>query len=197
MKQNSQVSEIQVSYTPSLLVDMSIKNSKKSFELMLNEWEQETLQMQEEVKILLLNRNNKVLGIYSLAKGGLTSCVVDVRIILSIALKTLATGIILVHNHPSGNLKPSKADLDITKKLKQSCDLLDITFDTEDYETLNGFMIAQLHRLPVDNENGEVDYEGYHFKVLEAKNRVIRKVRITKLEGEENKSNDSNTQTDE
>lgn len=127
MKQKSQVSEIQVSYTPNLLVDMSIKNSKKSFELILNEWEQETLQMQEEVKILLLNKSNKVLGIYSLAKGGLTSCIVDVRIILSIALKTLATGIILFHNHPSGNLKPSKADLDITKKLKNSCDLLDIS----------------------------------------------------------------------
>lgn len=127
MKQKSQVSEIQVSYTPNLLVDMSIKNSKKSFELILNEWELETLQMQEEVKILLLNRSNKVLGIYSLAKGGLTSCIVDVRIILSIALKTLATGIILFHNHPSGNLKPSKADLDITKKLKNFCDLLDIS----------------------------------------------------------------------
>jgi DNA repair protein RadC len=127
MKHNTQVSEIQVSYTPNLLVDMSIKNSKKSFELILNEWELETLQMQEEVKIILLNRSNKVLGIYSLAKGGLTSCIVDVRIILSIALKTLATGIILVHNHPSGNLKPSKADLDITKKLKNSCDLLDIS----------------------------------------------------------------------
>ena len=126
MKQNSQVSEIQVSYTPSLLVDMSIKNSKKSFELMLNEWEQETLQMQEEVKILLLNRNNKVLGIYSLAKGGLTSCVVDVRIILSIALKTLATGIILVHNHPSGNLKPSNEDIKITNRLKEACKLLEI-----------------------------------------------------------------------
>ena len=118
MKHNSQVSEIQVSYNPNLLVDLSINNSRKSFELMLNEWEQNTLQMQEEVKLLLLNRSNKVLGIYSLAKGGLTSCVVDVRIILSIALKTLATGIILVHNHPSGNLKPSQADLDITKKLK-------------------------------------------------------------------------------
>ena len=127
MKHNTQVSEIQVSYSPNLLVDMSIKNSKKSFELMLNEWEQDKLQMQEEAKILLLNRNNNVLGIYSLAKGGLTSCVVDVRIILSIALKTLATGIILVHNHPSGNLKPSQADLDITKKLKNSCDLLDIS----------------------------------------------------------------------
>ena len=127
MKHNTQVSEIQVSYSPNLLVDMSIKNSKKSFELMLNEWEQDKLQMQEEAKILLLNRSNKVLGIYSLAKGGLTSCIVDVRIILSIALKTLATGIILFHNHPSGNLKPSKADLDITKKLKNFCDLLDIS----------------------------------------------------------------------
>lgn len=58
-------------------------------------------------------------------------------------------------------------------------------------------MIAQLHRLPADDESGEVDYGGYHFKVLEAKNRVIRKVRITKLEGEEDKSNDGNTQTDE
>ena len=76
-------------------------------------------------------------------------------------------------------------------------DLLDITFDTEDYETINGFMIAQLHRLPTDDESGEVDYEGYHFKVLEAKNRVIRKVRITKNEVEEEKGNDGNPQTDE
>ena len=58
-------------------------------------------------------------------------------------------------------------------------------------------MIAQLHRLPTDDESGEVDYEGYHFKVLEAKNRVIRKVRITKNEVEEEKGNDGNPQTDE
>ena len=127
MKQKSQVAEIQVSYIPNLLTDLSILNSQKTFELMLNDWEQNTLQMQEEVKILLLNRSNKVLGIYSLAKGGITSCVVDVRIILSVALKTLATGIILVHNHPSGNLKPSQDDVNITKKLKESCKLLDIT----------------------------------------------------------------------
>ena len=82
--------------------------------------------MQEEVKILLLNRSNKVLGIYSLAKGGITSCVVDVRIILSVALKSLATGLILVHNHPSGNLKPSNEDIKITNRLKEACKLLEI-----------------------------------------------------------------------
>ena len=83
--------------------------------------------MQEEVKVLLLNRNNKVLGIYALAKGGITSCVVDVRIILAVALKALATGIILVHNHPSGNLQPSTDDKKITEQLNSSCKLMGIT----------------------------------------------------------------------
>ena len=62
-----------------------------------------------------------------MAMGGITGCVVDVRIILAVALKTLATGIILVHNHPSGNLKPSREDLKITEQLKSSCDLIGIT----------------------------------------------------------------------
>ena len=121
-----QVSEIQISYYPSIMEDYQVENSQRSFELFLNEWEQNTLQMQEEVKLLLLNRNNRVLGIHSLAKGGLTSCVVDIRIILSVALKCLATGIILVHNHPSGNLKPSIDDIKITEQLKDGCKLLNI-----------------------------------------------------------------------
>ena len=125
---NKQVAEVQISYYPSLIADFKIETSRNSFELLLNDWGQNTLQMQEEVKVLLLNRSNKVLGIYNLAKGGLTSCVVDVRLILSVALKCLATGIILVHNHPSGNLKPSKDDLKITEQLKLSCELLNIQF---------------------------------------------------------------------
>lgn len=127
MISNSNVSEIQVSYYPKLVDNYQISNSRNSFELLLDNWSRETLEMQEEVKILLLNRNNKVLGIYSLAKGGLSSCIVDVRLILSVALKTLATGIILIHNHPSGNLKPSKPDLKITEQLKLACELLEIT----------------------------------------------------------------------
>lgn len=121
-----QVSEIQISYYPSIIGEYRIESSQKSFELLLNEWEENTIEMQEEVKLLLLNRNNKVLGIHSLAKGGLTACVVDVRIILSIALKCLATGIILVHNHPSGNLKPSHDDLRVTNQLNDGCKLLNI-----------------------------------------------------------------------
>lgn len=120
------VAEIEVSYKPEKIVEFSISDSKKSFELMLQSWEQNRIQMQEEVKLILLNRSNKVLGVYPLAMGGITGCVVDVRIILAVALKTLATGIILVHNHPSGNLKPSREDIKITEQLKSSCDLIGI-----------------------------------------------------------------------
>lgn len=124
---NNNVAEIQVSYSPQKILDFKVVDSKKSFELMLQKWEQGRIEMQEEVKLLLLNRNNKVLGIYSLAMGGITSCVVDVRIILAVALKALATGIILVHNHPSGNLAPSIDDKKITEQLNLSCKLIGIT----------------------------------------------------------------------
>ena len=123
----NKVAEIQVSYFPSIVDNFQIKDSKSSFDLLLEGWSKNTLEMQEEVKILLLNRSNKVLGVYSLAKGGLNSCDVDVRIILSVALKTLSTGIILIHNHPSGNIKPSKADISITEKLRLACEIMDIT----------------------------------------------------------------------
>ena len=120
------VSEIEVSYKPKKIVDYRLDSSLKTFELILQDWEQNTIEMQEEVKIILLNRSYKALGTYSLAKGGIAGCVVDIKLILSVALKTLASGIIMVHNHPSGNLKPSTADINITEKLKSACKLLEI-----------------------------------------------------------------------
>lgn len=123
---NSQVSEIQVSYSANIIGKEKVSNSKDLYNIVHNQWNIDTIEMYEEVKILLLNRANNVLGIYALSKGGLSSSVVDIRIILSIALKALASSIILIHNHPSGNLKPSKSDIDITKKLKSACELLDI-----------------------------------------------------------------------
>ena len=121
------VAEIMVSYRPEKTIDFKLENSRESFELILNNWDENRIEMQEEVKLILLNRSNKVLGIYSLASGGITGCIVDVRLILSVALKTLATGIIVVHNHPSGNLNPSREDLKLTKQLKEAAQLMNIT----------------------------------------------------------------------
>lgn len=123
----SEVSEIQVSYKPNKMVSSKITTSFDAVQIIRKFWNEETIEMQEEVKVILLNNSNCVLGIYNLSKGGIASSLVDIRLVLSVTLKCLAPGIILVHNHPSGNLKPSAADLNIVKKLNQSCKLMDIT----------------------------------------------------------------------
>ncbi|WP_455169970.1 RadC family protein, partial [Aegicerativicinus sediminis] len=71
----------------------------------------------EEFWIIYLNNSNKVLNTQQLSKGGLTGTIVDVRLVMKTALQLSATGLILAHNHPSGTLKPSNADRDLTKKL--------------------------------------------------------------------------------
>ncbi len=77
--------------------------------------------------VLLLNRNNKVTKRFKVSSGGVSSTVVDSKIILKEAIKELSTGIILGHNHPSGNLNPSKEDINLTTKIKKAADLLNIT----------------------------------------------------------------------
>lgn len=80
----------------------------------------------EEFWVLLLNRNNLVIDKLMVSQGGLSGTVIDVRIILKMALDKLACSIILCHNHPSGNLKPSEADKDITKKIREAGKHMDI-----------------------------------------------------------------------
>jgi DNA repair protein RadC len=76
--------------------------------------------------IVLLNRANRVIKKHQISQGGVTGTVADPKIIFKIALEELASGVILAHNHPSGNLTASQADLDLTKKLKESGKLLEI-----------------------------------------------------------------------
>lgn len=134
------IAEIEVAYKPISTINLSsLAQSREVYDLIIREWDANLLEMLEEVKVIFLNRSNKQIGIYNLAKGGITGCVVDIRIILSIALKTLATGVILIHNHPSGNLKPSLADKKITSELKKACDILNITLVDHLIVTKTGF----------------------------------------------------------
>ena len=80
----------------------------------------------EEFWILYLNNNNKVIEQFQISKGGITGTLVDVRIVLRKALEVGSISLILVHNHPSGNLKASEADKQLTKKLKLAAESLDI-----------------------------------------------------------------------
>ena len=80
----------------------------------------------EEFWVLFLNNSNKVISKAQLSKGGLTGTIVDVRMVFGLALENGATGLILCHNHPSGNLQPSHSDKEITAKLKLAGDSLDV-----------------------------------------------------------------------
>lgn len=134
------ISEIEVAYRPlSTTILNPITQSKDAYDLIIREWDDNILEMIEEVKVIFLNRTNKQIGIYNLAKGGITGCVVDIRVILSVALKTLATGIILVHNHPSGNLNPSTEDKKITNDLQKACEIMNITLLDHLIVTRKGF----------------------------------------------------------
>ena len=81
----------------------------------------------EEFWVILVNRGNQVITQVRISQGGISGTVTDVRLILNAAVERLASGLILVHNHPSGNLSPSEADLKITKKIKEAAQLLDLS----------------------------------------------------------------------
>lgn len=120
------IAEVKVSYTTNNTEKLKVTNSKTSYGFLLACWNKNTIELQEEFKVLLLNRNNQVLGVYPLSKGGTASSIVDVKLLFSVALKCNTHGIILAHNHPSGNLTPSEADKRLTNKIIEASKILDI-----------------------------------------------------------------------
>jgi len=120
------VSEIKISYSCSNRSKVLVKNSQEVWNVAISHWDLNIIEYQEEMKLVLLNRANEVLGIYNLSKGGTTSTIIDIKIILAIALKCNANAIVIIHNHPSGNLKPSEADKKLTGKLRAVCKLVDL-----------------------------------------------------------------------
>ena len=121
-----ELSEIKVSYRPNKSTAISLNNSESIFRMVLEHWNKDTIELQEEMKVVLLNRSNHLLGIYELSKGGMAGTIVDVKLLLSVALKCAASNIIMIHNHPSGNLRPSKADIAITDKVKTATRQVDL-----------------------------------------------------------------------
>ncbi|TXG39564.1 JAB domain-containing protein [Seonamhaeicola maritimus] len=120
------VNEIKLSYKEHLKTSVTIKSSKEVNALLYNYWDKNTIALFESFKIVLLNNSNKVKGICQLSIGGISGTMVDIRILFAIVLKSLSVGIILAHNHPSGKLKPSEADKQLTEKIKKAAELLDV-----------------------------------------------------------------------
>lgn len=103
-----------------------VKSAKECYQLLLQTWDENKHEFVEQFKVVLMNRAQRVLGIYELSTGGVTGTVADPKLVFTAALKANACNIILSHNHPSGNFKPSRADEELTKKIVTAGMYLDI-----------------------------------------------------------------------
>ena len=129
MNTDFKVAEVQLSYRNTVPYDKrtKVRDAKDAYKVMLKTHDDGTLDYIETFKVLYLNQNNHVLGCRTISEGGLASTCCDVRTILQGALLTNAVAIILAHNPPSGNVKPSTEDINTTAKITKAPKLLDIS----------------------------------------------------------------------
>lgn len=104
----------------------TIKSSDDVANICKSIFSADTIDWTEEMILICLNRANVVIGYYKVSSGGFAGTVCDPKVVLTIALQSAASGIILSHNHPSGNLMPSDVDIKLTRKIKEACSYLDI-----------------------------------------------------------------------
>ena len=122
-----EASEIKVPYLNDNQEKIIIKDSQTVYNLIKKNCELSNIEIQEEeVKVVLLNSVNIVIGIFDLPKEGITECSINIKLLLSVVLRAKSSNIILVHNHISRNINPTDVDKRITTALKNACDMVDI-----------------------------------------------------------------------
>lgn len=124
----TQVAEIEISYHPKIKPSErpTVHTSAEIYSVLMTIWDRNLIELQEEFKVLLLNRRNKILGVYNASSGGISGTVADPRLMLAAALKAGACALVISHNHPSGETKPSRADELLTQKIKLAASYMDI-----------------------------------------------------------------------
>lgn len=127
MKANYTVGEVELIYKSTSKTRSKIYSSEDAYKVLLPTYKEGTICYKEYFKVLFLNQANQVLGYTLISEGGITETSVDVRVILQAALLTNSVALVLAHNHPSGSIKPSRQDMEITKQVKDAARLMRIT----------------------------------------------------------------------
>jgi DNA repair protein RadC len=101
-----------------------VNKSETAYRIFLEAWDKNKIELIEQCKLLLLDRACRCIGIVDISKGGVNETIIDPKIVFAAALKSRSSNIILAHNHPSGNLEPSSADIKLTKFIKSGGEIL-------------------------------------------------------------------------
>lgn len=144
------VKEYTLKSKPTLREAKQIKDSRTAYEELLAAYDQDTTTIYETAIVLYLNQDNRLKGFMRLSDGGMTNVIVDPRLVMMGAIGCMATAIILSHNHPSGNPRPSQDDRQLTQKLVAACKLMDISF--------HDHIIMGAGRYYSFRDNGEINY---------------------------------------
>ena len=122
----SQKLSLQKFNEPGISFRDKISCSDDSYQIAKKFWDIESLEITESFNVVYLNKQCQTIAWAEISRGGIDGTVADTRIIFAHAILAGATAMILFHNHPSGNLKPSQADISLTKRLKEAGSILDI-----------------------------------------------------------------------
>jgi hypothetical protein len=158
------VPEIQVSYQRETNKHFfgKITQSSDVAEFLRMTFTKGIVELQEESVVIYLNQANQILGYYKHSRGAINATVIDIRLVLAVALKAAAVSLIIAHNHPSGNLKPSAADNDITRKLKEAAAAQEIRLLDHIIITNSGYYsYADEGMLGLEGVHSLNDYEAF------------------------------------
>lgn len=155
---DEKITEVELVYrNPKNLSEQpSVTNSGKAYELLRNTWDENKIDLQEQSRVLLLNRKNQFLGVSTISTGGVSSAHIDLKLIFSLALKAHASSIIVAHNHPSGNLNFSDSDIRFTQDMVNIGEALDLPVLDHLIVTREGYSsMADKAIMPVAREKAD------------------------------------------
>lgn len=146
------VPEFKISYKPkfSFKKRPKIISSQFAADIFFKHFDSDTIAYYESAKLMMLNRENRIIGIYSISEGSLSGTIMDIRKIFQALLLSNSHSYIVCHNHPSSQLKPSKSDIDISNKLKKIGKLMNINL-------LDHLIITPDHKYHSMEDNGDLN----------------------------------------
>ena len=132
--------EILISYKAGVKFKVFILGQADAYLLMYSLWDKNLIHLQEQFMALFLNGKMEVIGYRTLYTGNLTTCSVDIKLLASLALHCMASNVIVAHNHPSGSLHPSSADIRLNKAIRKALNLIGVTLHDHLIITVGGWL---------------------------------------------------------
>jgi DNA repair protein RadC len=132
--------EILITYKPGVKFNVSVTGQADAYMLIYSLWDKSLIHLQEQFMVLFLNSKMEVIGYRTISMGNISCCSIDIRLLASLALHCMASNVIVAHNHPSGSLHPSPADIRLNRAIRKALNLISVTLHDHLIITVGGWL---------------------------------------------------------